>query len=198
MIRKIRILTLLLLSLCGVSQAQDSGFTILLGPSVSVYYGDTKNNFSYTQDRMSWQLNGQVGYISSRGETNRGNMIGIFASGGNTNPGVLDMMKTSGANMQTVIDMDKKFNEFYTLEAGMVISRFLRLSGGIGRQFYTYQPIGSAPGATKQGQLNYFSGTLGLVFDLGAVNWVVDANLITGKDMNQNAVRLSTGFMVKF
>jgi hypothetical protein len=198
MIRKIGILALLLLSLCGVSRAQDSGFTILLGPSVSVYYGDTKNTFAYTQDRLSWQLNGQLGYISSRGETNRGNMIGIFASGGNTNPGVLDMMKTSGADMLAVIDLDKKFNEFYTLEAGMVISRFLRLSGGMGRQFYTYQPIGSAPGETKQGKLNYFSGTLGLVFDLGAVNWVVDANLITGKDMNQNAIRLSTGFMVKF
>jgi len=196
--RKIRILTLLLLSFCGVSRAQDSGFTILLGPSVSVYYGDTKNNFSYTQDCLSWQLNGQLGYISSRGETNRGNMIGIFASGGNTNPGVLTMMQNSGADMQSAINLNKKFNEFYTLEGGMVISRFLRLSGGIGRQFYTYQPIGSASGVNKQGILNYFSGTLGLVFDLGSVNWVIDANLITGEDMNQNAVRLSTGFMVKF
>jgi hypothetical protein len=46
--------------------------------------------------------------------------------------------------------------------------------------------------------LQYFSGTLGLAFNLDVVNWVIDANVLAGKDINQNALRFSTGFMVKF
>jgi hypothetical protein len=73
----------------------------------------------------------------------------------------------------------------------MVIARFLRVSGGIGRQAYT-NTIG------ERNRLNYFSGTLGLAFNLDVVNWVIDANLMTGKDLNQSALKISTGFMVKF
>ena len=76
------------------------------------------------------------------------------------------------------IDAEKNFNEFYCLEGGMVIVRFLRISGGLGRQAYT-NTLG------EQYKLKYFSGTLGLVFNLDAVNWVIDANLMIGKDLNQ-------------
>jgi hypothetical protein len=196
-------LVLLLLLLTG-SYAQDKGFTFLLGPSVN-YYGDMEEKFSYSTENLNWQFNGQLGYISTRGGTTRGNMLAIFGTGGNTNPGVLQQMQTGGANIMGTINTEKNFNEFYTLEGGMVIARFLRISGGIGNQYYSYQLDGNENNGNgntnseiKQGKLNYFSGTLGIVFDLGVVNWVVDANLMTGKDLNQKALKISTGFMVKF
>ncbi len=188
--QKILFFLFLLLFIQKGSLAQDKGFIFLLGPSVN-YYGDTKEKFSYATEKLNWQLNGQLGYISTRGGTTRGNMLAIFGTAGNTNPVVLQQMQSSDAAITGTIDAEKNFNEFYCLEGGMVIVRFLRISGGLGRQAYT-NTVG------EQYKLKYFSGTLGLVFNLDAVNWVIDANLMTGKDLNQTAFKISTGFMVKF
>jgi hypothetical protein len=188
--QKIFLLIVLLLMLFKGSNAQDKGFTILLGPSVN-YYGDTEEKLSYSTEKLNWQFNGQLGYISTRGGTTRGNMLAVFGTGGNTNPGVLQQMQTGGANIIGTIDAEKNFNEFYSVEGGMVIARFLRISGGVGRQAYS-NTLG------ENYKLKYFSGTLGFVFNLDAVNWVIDANVMTGKDLNQTALRISTGFMVKF
>jgi hypothetical protein len=189
--KKIFYLFLLLFTLSGVIRAQDKGFTILLGPSVNYYYGDTKQKITYASENLSFQVNGQLGYISTRGGTNRGNMLGIFASAGNSSPEMLAIMQTNGATINGTLNRDKKFNEFYNLEGGMVIARFLRLSGGIGRQTYTYN-------SNHNGVLNYYTGTVGFVFNMDVVNWVIDAQLMTGKDLDKSAIRFSTGFMVKF
>jgi len=192
--QKIFLLLILLLVLkvsYAQDYAQDKGFTFLLGPSVNYFYGDTKDKFSYSTEKLSWQFNGQFGFISTRGGTTRGNMLAVFGTAGSSRPGVIQQMQTSGAEIIGTIDAEKNFNEFYCLEGGMVIARFLRLSGGMGRQAYT-NTLGD------RNMLNYFSGTLGLAFNLDVVNWVIDANLMTGKDLNQSALRISTGFMVKF
>lgn len=184
-------LIVLLLVIFGKSHGQDKGLTFLLGPSVNMYLGDINEKFSYSTESLSWQFNGQLGYISTRGGTTRGNMFGVFASGGNTQPEMVALMQSGGAELDGDINLEKNFNEFFSLEGGMVIARFLRLSGGIGRQYFTYS-------TGEHGFLSYFSGTLGFVFNLDVVNWVVEAQLMTGKDLNQKALRLSTGFMVKF
>lgn len=184
-------LLLLLISFWELNLAQDRGLTLLLGPAVNIYYGNTDDEFSYSPERLSWQLNGQFGYISTRGGTNRGNMLGIFASAGNTKPEMMELMHLGGAEMQGELDVEKIFNPFFTLEGGMVVARFLRMSGGIGRQAYTFD-------SGERGILKFYCGTLGVAFDLGVVNWVIDANLITGEDLNQKIVRFSTGFLVKF
>lgn len=188
--QKIFLLPILLLFMLKGSYAQDKGFTFLLGPSVN-YYGDTEEKLTYSTEKLNWQFNGQLGYISTRGGTTRGNMLAVFGTGGNTNPAVLQQMQTGGASINGTIDDSKNFNEFYSVEGGMVIARFLRVSGGVGRQAYS-NTLG------ENYKLKYFSGTVGLVFNLDAVNWVIDANLMTGGDLNQKALRISTGFMVKF
>jgi hypothetical protein len=189
-----RILTIIFIILItngSMVLAQDKGFTLLLGPSVNLFGGEPHQKFVYSSDRLSYQFNGILGFISTRGGTNRGNMLGIYASAGSTKPQMIGTMQLDSTELLTGIDMTKKFNEFYTLEAGMTILKFLRLSAGLGRQFYTYD-------TGKKSALNYYSGTIGLAFDLGAVNWVIDLNIMTGKDLSQNVLRGSTGFMVKF
>lgn len=152
---------------------------------------------------ISWQVNGQLGLISKRGEKNRRNMFGLFASGGTTKPGALKLMQKVGDPIQSAYLAENKFNEFFTAEAGMVISGCLRFSGGVGRQYYTFtikelDQNGINLSKKMRGQIDYFSGTLGLVINLDAVNWVVDANFMTGRDLNKSELRFSTGFMLKF
>ena len=186
------IFTTLLFLLITQSFAQKkAGLILLLGPSVNMFYGSMQDDFEYTAARLNWQVNGQFGFISTRGGTNRGNTLAIFGAVGNTHPEMIALMQNAGAVLNGELDLSEKFNEFYTLEAGMIIGQFLRLSGGIGKQSYTYDD-------EKRARLNYFSGTVGFVFDLGIVNWVIDGHILAGKDMNQNALRFSTGFVVKF
>ena len=175
----------------------------MIGPSVNLYVGDSEPEFTYSSDLVSWQVNGQLGYISKRGEQNRANMLGIFGSAGTTNPGVIQLMKANCAALESKVVTENKFNEFYTVEGGIVISGFLRMSGGIGQQAYTYTVSGTTEHGfpykkNVKGHLDFFSGTLGLVFNLDAVNWVIDANMMTGMDFTHSELRLSTGFVLKF
>ncbi len=204
MMKKTLSFLLLLLSLTCNSLAQDKGFIFMIGPSVNLYYGDSEEEFTYSSDRVSFQFNGQLGYFSKKGEVNRRNMLGVFASAGTTKPGALTLMQPGNSTRDQPIVTENKFNEFYTLEGGIVIAGFLRLSGGAGRQFYTYSvsipdnSTGFNRSKKVRSQFDYFSGTLGLVFNLDAVNWVIDANVMTGNDINNTELRLSTGFVLKF
>ncbi|MBY0435271.1 MAG: hypothetical protein K2U26_14275 [Cyclobacteriaceae bacterium] len=188
-----KIIALLLTLSCAaqICAAQDKGLILLLGPAVNLYWGDTKKAFAYTDNHLSYQFNGQLGYVSTRGGTIRGNMLGIFASAGSLKPEMITEMGLAGAELAGIVDVQKRFNPFYTLEAGMVVARVLRLSGGIGRQYYMLDN-------GSREVIKFFTGTAGISIDLGAVNWVVDTHLMTGGGLNQNALRFSTGFLVKF
>jgi hypothetical protein len=118
-------------------------------------------------------------------------MLGVYGTFGSTNPNMIALLQNGEAELAGEVDLSKSFNDFYALEAGMTIMRFLRLSGGMGRQYYTY-------GDHQRAWLEYFSGTIGVSFDLGAVYWVIDVNIMAGKDLYSNIFRASTGFTVKF
>jgi len=148
------IFMLLLKSGFGQDVKQDKGFTFLLGPSVNYFYGDTKETASYVNEHLGWQLNGQFGYISTRGGTTRGNMLAVFGSAGSTQPEAIAIMKEGNPDIPGELNIGKKFNEFYSVEAGMVIARFLRISGVIGRQAYTYD-------TNSNDTENYFNGQSG-------------------------------------
>ncbi len=188
---KSRLLIFFLIVIGQPSFAQDKGFTLLLGPSVNVFYGNPDDRFSYTPERIGWHFNGQFGFISTRGGATRGNMLGIYGSAGSTKPQMISLLLPTDNGLKSSIDTTKNFNEFFTLEAGMTIMRFLRASAGLGRQYYTYNK-------DSKGVINYYSGTVGLTFNLGAVNWVIEAQLMAGKDLAKNVIKASTGFMVKF
>jgi hypothetical protein len=46
--------------------------------------------------------------------------------------------------------------------------------------------------------IKYFSLTGGLNFNFGAVNLGINANLLSGGDLINNQLRLSTGILIKF
>lgn len=172
-------------------QAQNSGFAFSLGPSINVLFGEGFENTGYSDGRMSYQFNGYVGYVSNRGENKSGNLLGIFGTAGTLYPEMIAIIQSGGAQMLAPINLDKKFNGFYNIEAGMIIGQIMRLSGGVGKQTYTYF-------INQKGAIDYYSGTVGLFFNLGIVNWVVECNIATGGDLTNEVIKVSTGFMVKF
>jgi hypothetical protein len=170
-------------------KVRDHGLILLLGPALNYHYGSKDSDTAYNSSKISFQVDGQLGILSTRHNTIRGNFLGVFGSFGSISSDVLqDEANHSG---REILIKQKQFNQFYSLEAGMIVFNFIRLSGGIGRQFY--EDITSNLSSIK-----YFSLTGGLNFNFGAVNLVLDANLLSGGDLIKNQLRFSTGIMIKF
>jgi hypothetical protein len=178
----------------SVSKASDAtrGFTLHLGPSVTYYQGKSSGSFdSFETDRVSWQINGMLGYGFNRNNSGKSNILGVFATGGYTTQGIFDQMLTD-QELEVTNLRDSKYYNFYQAEAGMIIAEVLRLSTGVGmQQFKTTE--------STEERFYYLSSTVGLSFGLtGSINWVIDANFLHGRDFNHTVIRGSTGLIVTF
>ena len=170
-------------------KVKDHGLILLIGPAINYHYGPKDSEKGYSDTRFSWQLDGQFGFLSTRHQTNRGNFLGVFGSFGSMSSDVLQELADQAGS--SVIIKNKQFNQFFSAEAGMIIFNFIRLSGGLGRQYY--QDI-----ANNSTSIDYFSLTGGLNFNFGPVNLGINANMLTGEDLAQNQLRFSAGLLIKF
>jgi hypothetical protein len=170
-------------------KVRDHGLILLLGPALNYHYGPKGGDTAYNSNKISYQVDGQFGILSTRHNTIRGNFLGVFGSFGSISSDVLQEVANHAG--REILIKQKQFNQFYSLEAGMIILNFIRLSGGLGRQFY--EDI-----ANNNSSINYFSLTGGLNFNFGAVNLGLNANLLTGDDLAENQLRFSAGIMIKF
>jgi hypothetical protein len=170
-------------------KVRDHGLIFLIGPAINYHYGPKQTTKQYSDTKFSWQVDGQLGILSTRHNLHRGNFLGVFGSFGSISSDVLQ--EVADQSGRGIVLKQKQFNQFFSAEAGMIIFNFIRLSGGIGRQYYedVYDFASS---------INYFSLTGGLNFNFGAVNLGVNANLLTGDDLVQNQLRFSAGLMIKF
>jgi hypothetical protein len=170
-------------------KVRDHGLIFLIGPAINYYYGTKEGDKTYSDTKFSWQMDGQLGILSRRNNRALGNFLGVFGSFGSMSSDVLQ--EVANQSGRSIVLKNRQFNQFYSAEAGMIIFNFIRLSGGIGRQYY--EDI-----TELSSSINYFSLTGGLNFNFGAVNLGVNANLLTGDDLIQNQLRLSAGLLVKF
>jgi hypothetical protein len=170
-------------------KVRDHGLIFLIGPAINYHYGSKDAIKAYSDAKFSWQMDGQLGILSRRQNRALGNFLGVFGSFGSISSDVLQ--EVADKSGRGIVLKNKQFNQFYSAEAGMIIFNFIRLSGGIGRQYY--EDI-----FDLSSSINYFSLTGGLNFNFGAVNLGVNANLLTGDDLIQNQLRFSAGLLVKF
>jgi hypothetical protein len=170
-------------------KVRDHGLIFLIGPAVNYFYGSKDANRAYSDKNFSWEIDGQLGFLSTRHQTNRGNFLGVFGSFGSVGSDVLQELADQADSGISI--KNRQFNQFFSAEAGMVIFNFIRISGGIGRQYY--EDI-----QNNVSSVNYFSLTGGLNFNLGALNLGINANLLTGDDLANNQLRFSAGLMFKF
>lgn len=170
-------------------KVRDHGLILLLGPALNYHYGAKGGDTAYNSNKISFQFDGQFGILSTRHNTIRGNFLGVFGSFGSISSDVLQQVADHAGTQ--IIFKQKQFNQFYSLEAGMIIFNFIRLSGGMGRQFY--EDI-----ANNISSIKYFSLTGGLNFNFGAVNLGLNANMLTGDDLAENQLRFSAGILIKF
>ncbi|MCX7638094.1 MAG: hypothetical protein N2044_09655 [Cyclobacteriaceae bacterium] len=169
-------------------QPDPSGLTLLLGPATYYYQGNPNTAIDrFSRDRISYQLNGFIGYTSPKHRG--GNSIGIFGTAGYTTESQFNIIKDYQGLTTDDLIINKYFT-FYQVEAGFIIGNALRFSTGAGKQNFTT--------INGENEYRYLSTTAGLMIGLGPVYWNIDANFNYGRDWPRTAMKLSTGLLVKF
>ncbi|MEO8853460.1 MAG: hypothetical protein ABI359_06755 [Ginsengibacter sp.] len=181
------------------AQDRNSGIAVSIGAAANYYYGPGDENFGkYDNDRLNWQANGMLGLTIARDKSGHRTMIAGFGSFGMNNASTLGHILDDQGFVTTALNQNSS-NNFYQLEAGLLIGEVFRISTGVGQQVFNKQTLASTdgikPGITS---LQYNSTTVGFNFNVAAVAVIINCNFEYGKDFTKTVVVPSAGLMLRF
>lgn len=199
--KKIAILLPVSLFLFFSAQAQNrsSGIAVSIGASANYYYGPGDRNFgSYDDNRLNWQANGMLGLTIARDQNDHRTMIAGFGSFGMNNSSTVSHILDDQGYITTALNQNST-NNFYQLEAGLLIGEVFRISTGVGQQVFNKQTLTSTDGIKPEvTSLKYNSTTIGFNFNVSAVAVIINCNFEYGKDFSKTIVVPSAGLMLRF
>lgn len=183
------------------AQSRKSGIAVSLGAAANYYYGPGDRNFGeFDNNRLNWQANGMLGLTIARDQNDHRTMIAGFGSFGMNNASTLSNILNDQHYVTTALDQSST-NNFYQLEAGLLIGEVFRISTGVGQQVFNKQTmVNTSTTEIKTGvtSLKYNSTTVGFNFNVAAVAIVVNCNFEYGKDFTKTIVVPSAGLMLRF
>lgn len=196
---------IVLTSQAGLAQTKDptkdrsSGLALSVGAAATYYYGQSSRNFDkFEDDRVNWQLNGLLGITVARDKGGRRTMLTAFGAYGFNNGKTISRLFADQQYVTAVLNQSSS-NNFYQLEAGIIIAEVLRISSGVGQQNFNEQALVSSSGIKPNAKfLKYYSSTAGLNLNLGSIAWIINCNFAYGKDFNRTVLTPSTGLMLRF
>lgn len=199
--KKIAILLPVSLFLFFSAQAQNrsSGIAVSIGAAANYYYGPGDRNFgSFDDNRLNWQANGMLGLTIARDQNGHRTMIAGFGSFGMNNSSTVSHILDDQGYITTALDQNST-NNFYQLEAGLLIGEVFRISTGVGQQVFNKQTLTSTDGIKPEiTSLKYNSTTVGFNFNVAAVAVIINCNFEYGKDFSKTIVVPSAGLMLRF
>ncbi len=166
-----------------VIQAQNchSGSVIRVGFGANYYFGNPSNEMTWQPDNLGYQLDVMAGYRFS--EKNSAPVVmGVFGRMGILSDKMVNQLLREGG---LGIEADASTqNEFYEVEVGMILLKFLRLSTGLGFQHYRL-PEGSLQ------NLQYRNSTVGIQIHTRSLKWEINATALHDKELTDNILRFS-------
>jgi len=184
---------------CNCKLSDNSGLVLAVGGSATYYYGPSSRNFDkFENNRVNWQLNGQLGITIARGKSGRRTMIAAFGAYGFNNRNTITQLLKDQDYVSTALDQSGS-NNYYQYEGGLLIGEVLRLSTGLGQQNFNEQTVTSPDSIHLNAtHLRYYSSTVGLNLNLRTFVWVINCNFAYGKDFRHTVLTPSTGLMLRF
>jgi hypothetical protein len=181
------------------AQDRNSGIAVSIGAAANYYYGPGDENFGkYDNERLNWQANGMLGLTIARDKSGHRTMIAGFGSFGINNSSTLGHILDDQGFVTTALNQNSS-NNFYQLEAGLLIGEVFRISTGVGQQVFNKQTLASTDGIkTGITSLQYNSTTVGFNFNVSAVAVIINCNFEYGKDFTKTVVVPSAGLMLRF
>ncbi|MEL7532111.1 MAG: hypothetical protein AAFN10_12415 [Bacteroidota bacterium] len=136
--------------------------------------------------QRQWQTDAVLGIrYGLNGSHRRANVVGVFG----------DFGMAATPAIQRIFEEQNLFQEvqpntqaeFRSLEAGFLFREWVRLSGGVGSQYFI-----DARGV--QNQVNYYTATTGIYVPLGRrMTWTTTATAMFGQDFQKVTIRPATG-----
>lgn len=181
------------------AQNRSSGIAVSIGAAANYYYGPGDRNFgSFDDNRLNWQANGMLGLTIARDQNGHRTMIAGFGSFGMNNSSTVSHILDDQGYITTALDQNST-NNFYQLEAGLLIGEVFRISTGVGQQVFNKQTLTSTDGIKPEiTSLKYNSTTVGFNFNVAAVAVIINCNFEYGKDFSKTIVVPSAGLMLRF
>lgn len=165
-----------------------SGVVLRLGGGVNYLYGaDLPENETIEMDRVTWYLEGMLGYTLNYDRRGLGTAIGAFFNTGNFNQLTLQKLIDDGQTGLSIENAERD-NRYGQVELGMIFFETIRLSTGAGLQEYVDT-------AGDSQRFNYYSTTAGLHFGARYFKIVVDVNFMYGRKINDTVMRPMVGIM---
>lgn len=136
--------------------------------------------------QRQWQTDAVLGIrYGLNGSHRRANVVGVFGDFGMAATPALQRI-FSEQNVYQEVQPNTQA-EFRSLEAGFIFREWLRLSAGVGNQFFV-----DARGA--QQQVDYYTATTGIYVPLGRrLTWTTTATAMFGQDFQKVTIRPATG-----
>lgn len=198
--KQLSLLLIILSFAATATQAQrKSGIAVSIGGSANYYYGPGDRNFgSFDDDRLNWQANGMFGLTIARDQNDHRTMIAGFGSFGINNATTMKHIIDDQGFVSTDLSQNSS-NNFYQLEAGLLIGEVFRISTGVGQQVFDRQTLASTDEIkTNVTSLKYNSTTVGFNFNVASVAIVINCNFEYGKDFSKTIIVPSAGLMLRF
>ena len=82
------------------------------------------------------------------------------------------------------------YNEFFEIEAGVLLRQWFRLSTGVGKQFIHL--------SNENIEWNYYCGTIGFIIPIWNLDLTVQGTIIYGNDINDPVIRADASLMYRF
>jgi hypothetical protein len=181
------------------AQNRSSGIAVSIGAAANYYYGPGDVNFGkFDNDRLNWQANGMLGLTIARDQSGHRTMIAGFGSFGMNNASTVGHIFDDEGYVTTALNQNST-NNFYQLEAGLLIGEVFRISTGVGQQVFNKQTILNGTNLTTGAtSLKYNSTTVGFNFNVAAVAVIINCNFEYGQDFSKTLVVPSAGLMLRF
>lgn len=160
-----------------------------LGGAATYFLGSQTDVVTYQKEKLGWQVDALLGLAFKPKPKAARNVLAAFGTYGAMSPSSLSTLFTN-QNLSISLS-DRQSFEYYQLEGGVLIGEVLRISTGGGYQ----QLINSDE---EKQNIYYMSSTAGFHINLGTVDWVINCNVLHGREFTTSVFRLTTGLMIKF
>ncbi|MFK7926495.1 MAG: hypothetical protein AB8H47_31390 [Bacteroidia bacterium] len=148
--------------------------------------GRTSGSGTEGVSQRQWQTDALIGIrYGINGSHRRANVIGVFGDlGMAATPAIQRIFQEQNLSQEVQPNTQA---DFRSLEAGFLFREWLRLSGGVGNQYFI-----DARGV--QNQVNYYTATTGIYVPLGRrMTWTTTATAMFGQDFQNVTIRPATG-----
>lgn len=167
-------------------------FILQIGPEFYYYHGTIQDGFHLDGfNSISWGLSASFGYrfdIKEIRLTDLGTVTGVHLRIGKHNNETANCFLNDEL-IDPPLCLDD-YNEFFEIEAGVLLRQWFRLSTGVGKQFIHL--------SNENIEWNYYCGTIGFIIPIWNLDLTVQGTIIYGNDINDPVIRADASLMYRF